>query len=379
MERLRSTPRAGYARRVEAQGLSFHARERYWTEDACYRLTATEVDELEAATAELHTLYGTALTRAIGEGRLGELAIPDAFHAAVAQSWARREPSLYGRFDLVYDGRSPPRLLEYNADTPTSLLEAAVIQWTWKQDLHPEADQFNSIHERLVAAWPAAAGDDAVSIACLADQEEDWVCCAYLLDTLVQSGRDGDVVELAEIGWHPDSHRFLDPSNVPIDRLFKLYPWEWLMREDFAPHLRETHTRFIEPMYKAAFSSKGMLPLLWEYFPGHPNLLECHRDPGTLRSYARKPVLSREGQNVTLVRDGLTLEEVGGVYGEGDYVCQALAPLPRFDDGYPVIGSWVVAGEPAGIGIRESSSLVTTDLSRFVPHFFHSGQSAATT
>ncbi|MBS0374583.1 MAG: glutathionylspermidine synthase family protein [Proteobacteria bacterium] len=370
MERLRSRPRADYARRVESQGLSFHGRDGYWTEDACYRLTASEVDVLEAATAELHALYAAALDRAIAEGRLGELGIPVEFHAAVAESWRRRDASLYGRFDLAFDGRAAPRLLEYNADTPTSLLEAAVIQWTWREDVHPEADQFNSIHERLIAAWGAVPGDGPVAIACLADQEEDWVCAAYLLDTLVQSGREGALVEIAELAWEPGRRAFLDEANVPIAQLFKLYPWEWLMREEFGPHLLECVTGLIEPMYKAALSSKGMLPLLWEYFPRHPNLLEAHRRPGTLADYARKPVLSREGQNVTLVRDGITLEAVGGVYGDGGYVYQALCPLPDFDGAHPVIGSWLVAGEPAGIGIRESAGLITTDQSRFVPHFF---------
>jgi glutathionylspermidine synthase len=36
---------------------------------------------------------------------------------------------LYGRFDLAYRGDGPPKLLEYNADTPTALFEAAVVQW----------------------------------------------------------------------------------------------------------------------------------------------------------------------------------------------------------------------------------------------------------
>ena len=51
-----------------------------------------------------------------------------------------------------YDGKAPPRLLEYNADTPTALLEASVAQWFWLQDCFPTADQFNSIHERLIDA-----------------------------------------------------------------------------------------------------------------------------------------------------------------------------------------------------------------------------------
>ena len=45
----------------------------------------------------------------------------------IERSWESELPSLYGRFDLMYDGCHPPKLLEYNADTPTSLLEAAVV------------------------------------------------------------------------------------------------------------------------------------------------------------------------------------------------------------------------------------------------------------
>jgi glutathionylspermidine synthase len=37
---------------------------------------------------------------------------------------------------------------------------------------------------------------------------------------------------------------------------------------------------------------------------------------------------------------------------------------------YPVIGSWVIYGESAGIGIREDRQEVTTNSSRFVPHLF---------
>jgi glutathionylspermidine synthase len=369
MERLRVQPRADYQERVEAQGLSFHAREDYWTESACYRLSAAEVDTLEAATAQLHGLYEAALDRVIAEGRLAELPVPEAFHAPLAASWRERAPSVYGRFDLAYDGHCEPKLLEYNADTPTSLLEAAVIQWTWKEDLYPRADQFNSIHERLIGAW-SALDAGPVTVACLTDQEEDWVCSAYLLDTLVQAGRGGAIVELSEIGWAASQRIFVDHRSHPLPRVFKLYPWEWLMREEFAPHLLESRTLFVEPMYKAAFSSKGMLPLLWEYFPGHPNLLECHRSDGALSSYARKPVLSREGQNVRLVQDGEIIAETQGDYADEGFIYQALCPLPAFGGVRPVIGSWVIAGTAAGIGIRESDGLITTDQSRFIPHFF---------
>jgi glutathionylspermidine synthase len=70
----------------------------------------------------------------------------------IREAWAAQPPSLYGRFDLAWSGTGPPKLLEYNADTPTSLVEAAVAQWYWLEQVHPGGDQFNSLHERLVEA-----------------------------------------------------------------------------------------------------------------------------------------------------------------------------------------------------------------------------------
>ena len=79
--------------------------------------------------------------------------IPEWVWPHIAESWKRQDPHVYGRFDLRYDGKSPAKLLEYNADTPTTLLEASLLQWHWKTDVFPDDDQWNSIHEKLVERW----------------------------------------------------------------------------------------------------------------------------------------------------------------------------------------------------------------------------------
>ena len=56
---------------------------------------------------------------------------PEAFWPLICVSWHRDEASLYGRLDLRFNGHGPAKLLEYNADTPTSIFEAAVFQWRW--------------------------------------------------------------------------------------------------------------------------------------------------------------------------------------------------------------------------------------------------------
>jgi glutathionylspermidine synthase len=126
----------------------------------------------------------------------------------------------------------------------------------------------------------------------------------------------------------------------------------------------------IEPPWKLILSCKGILPLLWELFPDHPNLLPAYfteeRLPG---DRVIKPLYSREGANVRIVRGGEVITS-GGSYGREGTICQQYLPLPCFDGNYPVVGSWVIGGEPAGIGIREDRSEITTNSSRFIPHYF---------
>jgi len=365
-------PRPDRAAKLEAQGLSFHARDDYWKEDVCYRFDSREIAVLEAATNELHELCVTALRRAVATERLAQLAIPEAFWDPIAASLRQNDFSLYGRFDLSYDGRDAPKMLEYNADTPTSLLESAVCQWFWLQDQFPEADQFNSIHERLIARWQELPTPGRVHVASDADEEEDWACAAYLADTLTQAGREAVQLAIGDIGWDSARGRFVDLAGQPIELLFKLYPWEWLMREEFGVHLVASRTRFIEPFWKAALSCKGMLPLLWEYYPDHPNLLPAYFEEGRLNSYAKKPLYSREGANVELYADNQRIEAADGPYAHQAFVYQALHTLPAFDGHYAAIGSWVVGGKSAGICVREDRSPITTNMSHFVPHYIAS-------
>jgi glutathionylspermidine synthase len=370
MRRQVIAPRADFAAKLELQGLSFHARDAYWKEDACYRFDLSEIEAIEAATNELHGLCVEALKVVVSKERLGQLAIPQAFWDPIAASLKRKDFSLYGRFDFSYDGRNAPKMLEYNADTPTSLLESAVCQWFWMKDKFPAADQFNSIHERLIARWRELPGNNPIHLACLADNEEDWACAAYLQDTVVQADRAAIRLDIEQIGWDPARNSFVDLQGDEITHLFKLYPWEWLMREDFGAHLAQGRTQMIEPMWKAVLSCKGLLPILWGLYPDHPNLLPAYFEKDRLRTYAKKPLYSREGANIELFSGNESVGKSDGPYGEQGFVYQGLQQLRCFDGHYPVIGSWVVNGESAGMCIREDSTPITTNTSSFVPHYF---------
>lgn len=382
MQRITCPERDDWRTTADETGFDFHTidGERYWDERAYYAFTLDEIErQIEEPSGEIDAMCLELLAHAIDdESTLRRLKIPEAFWPLISESWYREDASLYGRLDLSFDGRGPAKLLEYNADTPTSIFEAAVFQWTWleqaldRQIIPSRADQFNSIHERLIEAWEKLGEGHHLHLAGATENEEDAVTLAYLEDTARQAGLATALIDIEDIGLR-DERCFVDLDNREIELAFKLYPWEWMFQDAFGARLMKASTRWIEPPWKAILSNKGILPLLWEMFPGHPNLLPAffEDDPNVAQlgtSFVRKPLYSREGANVTLVGDGVTLVQQEGPYGAEGFIRQALAPLPNFSGQYPVLGSWLIDHSPCGLSIREDENPITGNTSRFLPH-----------
>ena len=382
MRRLACNEREDWQATAEASGFDFHTIDgaRYWDERAFYAFTLAEIeDAIEGPTAEIDAMCLALCAHVIADERhLKRLKIPEPFWPLVRDSWHRDEASLYGRLDLSYGGSGPAKLLEYNADTPTSIFEAAVFQWTWLEQcierrlVDSGADQFNSLHERLIEAWKKFAAAKHLHLAGMLENPEDATTLAYLEDTARQAGLETTLLDIESIGWREDSG-FVDLDDRKIALAFKLYPWEWMFHDAFGESLAGASTRWIEPPWKAILSNKGMLALLWEMFPGHPNLLPAffEDEPNAAAlgtSYVRKPLLSREGANIAIVRHGTIVSEQQGPYGADGFIRQALAPLPNFSGQYPVLGSWLVDHVPCGLSIREDATPITGNTSRFLPH-----------
>ncbi|SDT01854.1 glutathionylspermidine synthase family protein [Bradyrhizobium canariense] len=382
MRRIACPERDDWRVTAEECGFDFHTidGERYWDERAYYAFTLEEIEgQIEAPTAEIDAMCLELVGRAIDDEKyLRRLKIPEAFWPLISESWHRDEASLYGRLDLSFDGRGPAKLLEYNADTPTSIFEAAVFQWTWleqaieRQIIPARADQFNSIHERLIDAWRKLGAGRHLHLTGMTENAEDAGTLAYLEDTARQAGLPTTLIDIEGIGLRDDGH-FVDLDNRPIALAFKLYPWEWMFHDAFGARLMAAPTRWIEPPWKAILSNKGILPLLWEIFPGHPNLLPAffEDDPNAAQlgaSFVRKPLYSREGANVALISAGVTVVEQQGPYGAEGFIRQAFAPLPEFSRQLPVLGSWLIDHVPCGLSIREDENPITGNTSRFLPH-----------
>ena len=402
MQKLSLPERPGWRDRATELGFTFAdmGGEPYWDETSAYRFTLRQIeDDIEAPGTELHAMCREAVAHAVAsEEWMTRLDIPRPYWDFVERSWSNGEPELYGRFDLAYDGKGPAKLLEYNADTPTSLYESASFQWLWFEESHdagvlgPNTDQFNRIHEALAERWAAicAPGED-IHFAADRDNPEDYATVEALAWAAREGGLGAHFTPLSGIGI-TDQGQLADDQDRVIGTLFKLYPWEDMLRDDFAANLQPSGARFIEPPWKAVVSNKGLLPLLWHLFPNHPNLLPAffqadleaarrggqtpcsaaiaEAEPLLAQGHVTKPIFSREGAGVVIHEGGRETDRApDDSYSHHPQVVQALAPLPAFDGFHPVLGAWIVGEDCVGLGVREDRARITHNLSRFKPHF----------
>ena len=394
MKRVPSEARPNAAELVRAEGLTY-AQERspggdvlpYWTETHAYELESAEVDLLERVTQELHDMSVAATVEmAKRDEVLRRLGLPElAWPAIRASVLSTHEWTLYGRLDLAYgDGCEVPKLLEYNADTPAGLVEAAVSQWSWVEALHPELDQWNMMHERLVQAWQkhVPRGEYVHLAAGMNEPLEDWNTIYYLMDTAKEAGLNAREISIEDVGFHEGDRAFVDTKAQPnryISTMFKMYPWEWILAEEFGAHIAYggLRTRFIEPLSKVLMGSKALLPVLWEMFPHHPNLLPAYfsDQAADLLNYVSKPVYGWEGAGIVIVKgDGVLANDLRHTEGQ-ETVFQEYVQLPDYDGNHPVLGTWLIDGVASGLGIRESTSLITDTDARFLPHYINASRS----
>jgi hypothetical protein len=275
MQRIPCPERDDWRATAEGVGFTFHTinGERYWDESAYYAFTLNEIERrIEAPTGEIDAMCVELVGRAIDEKYLRRLKIPEAFWPLLSESWRRRDASLYGRLDLSYDGWSPAKLLEYNADTPTSIFEAAVFQWTWleqamERNIIPKrADQFNSIHERLIDAWKKHGGAKHLHLAGMNDNTEDAGTLAYLQDTASQAGLKTTLMDIKDVGWRRWPLRRSRRSRMSS-------PSSSIPGMDVSGRVRRKiasarHAGSSRP--ESDPSTRVSPPLLWEMFPKHP-------------------------------------------------------------------------------------------------------------
>ena len=351
----------------------------YWSEGIAYEFHLKQIEQLEDAANELHQMCLSVVQDLIQCGNYPSyFQIPIQAIPFIEHSWKTQAPMLYGRFDFAYDGTNI-KMLEYNADTPTGLLEASVAQWLWLEQVEgiPHRDQFNSIHEDLIERWKTLfpRGTHIHFAACQEAGREDWGNLEYLLDTAFQAGHNISELAIENIGW--DGQQFVDLNNQPIHHLFKLYPWEWIWEENFSQYLRPNMT-WIEPCWKMLLSNKAILVELWKKFPHHPLLLESHpynASQSYTGKWVKKPILAREGANIHIIQNNIDCGAASGSfhfqdYDKHGYIMQKWAKTPLYEGMLPTLGLWMVGDECSGMSIREDVFDVIGNDAHFAAHYF---------
>lgn len=391
MERIELKPRKKWQEKVASQGLVYDEtildngeKVHYWNEHAAYAFTYDEVTHLENVTEELHKM-SVETARFLAEEQKNPdspflLNIPDYAVEYATESLNRNDIDVYGRFDFVYRG-GEVKMLEYNADTPTGLVEASIVQWNWLEEVFPEHDQWNSIHETLIDRWARVKmthGDKGPLYFAhteLDDSGEDLMTTAYMRDCAEQAGWETLALSMSEIGYDSEDNTFVDLRDQEIKNLFKLYPWEDMMNEAFGKATAEIAPEWIQPAWTMFLSTKVLNAAMWHLYPGHENLLKTIvGNPGGMTEFVKKPIHGREGDGIDFYIGGVkSVTSKHHRWGSEGYVYQDLYPLPNFQDSkgrdnHAVLGCWTVGGESVGVGIRESDGLITDAYCRFVPN-----------
>ncbi|QXF08335.1 glutathionylspermidine synthase family protein [Acinetobacter baumannii] len=351
----------------------------YWSEGVAYEFTLKQIEQLKDAANELHQMCLSVVGDLIQRGDYpAYFQIPETAISHIEHSWKQNTPMLYGRFDFAYDGRNI-KMLEYNADTPTGLLEASVAQWLWIEQVSGIAnrDQFNSIHEDLIKRWKTILprSSHVHFAACQEAGREDWGNLEYLMDTAYQAHLQVSELSMENIGWNGQD--FVDLHNQPIQNIFKLYPWEWIWEEAFSQYIHP-QTQWIEPCWKMLLSNKAILVELWKHYPNHPLLVESHTyNPQQALSgkWVKKPILAREGANIRVLQDGHDQGAASGSfyfddYDKYGYVVQKWVDTPLFSGQLPTLGLWMVGHQCAGMSIREDCYDIIGNDAHFAAHYF---------
>ncbi|KAK6949470.1 hypothetical protein Daesc_009550 [Daldinia eschscholtzii] len=427
MRRVQVEKRPNANRLVQSQGLVYSnnpapgdTADPYWPDDRYYSFSSKEIELLEEAGQDVFDMCSEAASILLETPEVitNKMAIPAFVLKQIKESWYRDPAwgSIYGRFDVCFGGLDHPdprlrvpKFYEFNADTPTSIVEAASIQWFWLEQTGHGNDQLNSLTEKLISAWArnlrlieeTLGHRPTVHFAIGYGEQtgEDAMNTTLLMDTCQQAGWDTKSLYVEQIAMSPDG-RFFDQDGQHIDVIFKLYPWEYMVEQEFGEACFKDMDRvgqrnsageyvggtiWIEPPYKMLWSNKALFAILWDLFQDDPRskwLLPTYFEneaPASLTRFARKPIFAREGADVLLQADGKVIQDAAtGYYGKEGYVIQELALLPEFKDDkgapyYPVLGLWFVDGDVAGMGIREDKTPITTNGSWFIPHSISDG------
>jgi glutathionylspermidine synthase len=366
----------------EKLGFLFHTTDNiiFWNESVYYTLNQSDIKTIQKFSNEIYSLCNQAIDKIIQKNWFYRLGISQELGNYIKKSWESKSSSIYMRLDLSFHKNLPPKLYEIEGDVPVTIFESSVVQKAWLRRTNKSNEQFNFIEDELILYWNELKLKHNFSKVHFTSSKslENYTNVRYLMETAQKSNIETEFVFINQIGWDFNKKKFVDNKFNKIETIFKLYPWRWLLKEPFSQFIVESNTQWIEPIWKFLCSNKGFLAILWELFPEHPYLIPTYFEQDFRKNRSlfkgkvvKKPFLSSTGQNIAIYEDNslqnIVLTKSGKLEGN-NFIIQDFYPLPKFNDKFALIGSWLINGKCVGMGIRESNDLITDMIANFIPH-----------
>lgn len=351
-------------------------------------ITQDEAEAFYEATNELYDMYVAAAEYVINNDLFHELGIPFNLVDTIKASWENDVHwHLYGRFDLAggIDGK-PIKLIEFNADTPTSLFETAIIQWAMlKFNNLDEAAQFNDVYEALVENFKRliTLEEDTsrfdeyyegwkILFSSIAGSVEDENTTRLLEAAARDAGFECDFAFVDEVSFDDENGIFWNGQNW--EYWFKLIPWEMIAIDEsdlaliIKNIIKNQKAIILNPAYTLLFQSKGIMKILWDLYPNHPLLLESSFEPLKGKKQVKKPFLAREGANVSIINSDGSIEiQNDGEYANGKFLYQEFADFAKDENGNSYQAGMFFAFEGCALGFRKGKDIID-NYSKFVGH-----------
>jgi glutathionylspermidine synthase len=376
---------------LEELGFTWHTdsdNSKYISE-SLVQITTDEAQAYYNAANELYDMYVKAAEYVIENNLFFELGIPFNLIDAIKKSWENDVHwHIYGRFDLAGGiDKKPIKLLEFNADTPTSLFETALLQWALlKENAMDESKQFNSVYEAIQQNFKRVITlfDDTelfdkrydgwkILFSSIYGNEEEEATTRLLQQIATDAGFNTGFEYLENVKF--DENGIFDRDDNQYEYWFKLYPWEDIAVDE--PELATILTNIMQnqsaiilnPAYTLLFQSKGMLKILYDLFPDSPYLLKTSFEPLEGVKHVEKSVFGREGANIKIFSaDKKLLNQQDGPYGNYKKVYQEYVELNMDESGAKYQAGVFFAYEACGLSFRKGSEIMN-NMSKFVGHF----------
>ena len=352
-------------------------------------ISEDEANAYYEATNELYDMFAQTGQYVIDNDLFHDLNIPFNLVEMIKESWENDVHwHLYSRFDLAggIDGK-PIKLIEFNADTPTSLFETAIIQWAMlKANGLDEASQFNNLYEALKDNFKRIITLD--SDIEKFDEYYSGLGWKILFSSISGSSEDINTTKLlqhiaTEAGFNTDFEfienvQFNDEGIYKNDELFefwfKLIPWENIAIEEselaliLTQIIGDKKAIIFNPAYTLMFQSKGFMKILWDLYPNHPLLLETSFEPLIGKKQVEKRCFGREGANVTIINADQSIDEqTNGDYEGHKPIYQEYVEFPKDSNGNSYQAGVFYAYEACGLGFRRGGKILN-NMSKFVGH-----------